>query len=249
MARALIVGNWKSYVTSFNEAKNLFKEIEKALPRRVTSDVVLCPPFPFIDFLSDSYGGERISFGAQDAHFETGSATGTVSVSALKSIGVRYVIVGHAERRAMGETDEIVAKKVGAVLDEKLTPIVCVGENARDREGHYLKELQASIEASLFKVQEKDMKKLVIAYEPVWAIGAPLPPEARTIRETIIFIRKVLAGMFDRNVALKARIIYGGAVDDENAPELIEHSGAHGFLLGRASVDAEKFSRIVSMFQ
>lgn len=249
MAKALIVGNWKSYVTTFKEAKELFKEVEKALPRQVKSDVVVCPPFPFIDFLSDSYTGERIAFGAQDVHYETGAATGTVSAPALKSIGTRYVIVGHAERRAMGETDEIVAKKVGAVLDEKLIPIVAIGESERDKDGHYLKELEESITASLNTVQEKDLKKIVIAYEPVWAIGAPLPPDARTIRETIIFIRKVLASMFGRSAALKARIIYGGAVDDENAEELIQNSGAHGFLLGRASVDAEKFGRIVSMFQ
>lgn len=249
MAKALIVGNWKSYVTTFKEAQVLFKEIEKTLPRQIKSDVVVCPPFPFIDFLSDSYSGERIMFGAQDAHFETGAATGTVSVPALKSIGVKYVIVGHAERRAMGETDEVVSKKVGAVLDEKLTPIVCLGESSRDKDGHYLKELEISIKASLDGIQEKDLKKLIIAYEPVWAIGAPLPPDARTIRETIIFIRKVLAGMLGRNAALKARIIYGGAVDSENAEDLIQNSGALGFLLGRASVDAEQFGAIVSMFQ
>lgn len=249
MAKKLVVGNWKSYVITFKEAQRLFKDIEKALPRQVKSDVIVCPPAPFIDYLSDSYSGTRVSFGAQDAHYETGAATGTVSVPALKSVGARYVIVGHAERRAMGETDEIVAKKVGAVLDEKLTPIVAIGERTRDKDGHYLKELEASITGSLSALQEKDLKKLIIAYEPVWAIGAPLPPDARTIRETIIFIRKVLAGMFDRNAALKTRIIYGGAVDDENAEELIQNSGANGFLLGRASVDAERFVRIVSMFQ
>ena len=249
MAKALIVGNWKSYVTTFKEAKTLFKEIEKGLPRQVKSDIIVCPPFPFIDFLSDSYNGERISFGAQDVHFETGAATGTVSAPALKSVGVRYVIVGHSERRAMGETDEIVAKKVGAALDEKLTPIVAIGECERDRDGHYLKELEKSITVSLGSVQEKDLKRLIIAYEPVWAVGAPLPPDARTIRETIIFIRKILAGMFGRSAALKARIIYGGAVDDENVGELIQGSGAQGFLLGRASVDAEEFINVVSMFQ
>lgn len=249
MAKALVVGNWKSYVTTFNEAKKLFKDIEKALPKRMSADVVVCPPFPFIDYLADSYSGERIAFGAQDAHFEVGAATGTVSVPALKSVGARYIIVGHAERRAAGDTDDIVAKKVGAVLDEKLTPIVCVGEKERDKDGHYLKALEKSVEASLAQVQERDMKKVVIAYEPVWAIGAALPPEARTIRETIIFIRKILANMFGREVALKARIIYGGAVDDGNAHELMANSGTGGFLLGRASVDAEKFSAIVSMFQ
>lgn len=249
MAKALIVGNWKSYVSSIKDAKKLFKDVEKALPRSVKSDVVVCPPFPFIESLSSGYRGEKILLGAQDVHFEIGAATGTVSVPALKSVGVRYIILGHAERRLMGETDESVSKKVGAVLDAKLTPIVCIGEKDRDREGHYLQELKKSIEASLENVQAADLKRLVIAYEPVWAIGAPLPPDGRTIRETIIFIRKVLAGMFDRTAALKARIIYGGAVDDKDAGELIINSGANGFLLGRASVNAQEFGAIVSMFQ
>lgn len=247
MAKKLVIGNWKSYVTSFDEAKKLFKEIEKALPKSTDAHIVVCPPFPFIDFLSDSYQGEKIVFGAQDAHFETGSATGTVSVPALKSIGVKYVIVGHAERRAMGETDDIVSKKVGAVLDDKLTPIVCVGEKERDKEGHYLKELEESVLGSLASVQEKDLKKLIIAYEPVWAIGAPLPPSARAVRETIIFVRKILAEKFDRTAALRARIVYGGSVDEESIEELAAESGANGFLLGRASVQPETFAHIVKV--
>lgn len=249
MAKTIVVGNWKSYIGTLKDAKKLFKEIEKALPKKINAEVVVCPPFPFIEALATSYKGKRISIGAQDAHFEAGAATGTVPPSALKSIGVSYVIVGHAERRAMGETDEIVAQKVGALLDAKVTPIVCVGEKERDREGHYLQELEKSLRASLEKVQANDVKKLVLAYEPVWAIGAPLPPSARTIQETLIFIRKVLAEKFDRTSALKAKIIYGGAVDDENVEELIQHSSAGGFLLGRASVDAEKFGRIVSVVQ
>lgn len=249
MAKALVVGNWKAYITSQKDAKKLFKDIEKALPRKISAEVVLCPPHVFIDSLASAYRGERISFGAQDAHFEEGAATGAVPAQALKSVGVKYVIVGHAERRNMGETDEIVAKKIGAVLDSKLTPILCVGESARDREGSYWGELEKSIQASLASAQEKDMRRLVIAYEPVWAIGAPVPPPARTVREAIIFIRKVLADLFGREVALKACILYGGAVDAESAVELAEESGANGFLLGRASVDAEAFSRIVSVFQ
>jgi triosephosphate isomerase len=249
MARALIVGNWKSYVASLKQGKKLFKDIEKTLPRTLKSDVVVCPPSLLLQPLASAYRGQRIEFGVQDTFPETGAHTGEVSVVLAKDVGARYTIVGHAERRAQGETDEVVAREVGAALDIKLIPIVAFGEKERDRDGHYLKVLQKSIETSLSKVQERDMKKLVIAYEPVWAIGAALPPDARTVQETVIFIRKVLAGMFDRNVALKARIIYGGAVDDENALELMQSTGVSGFLLGRASVDAQKFTRIVSLFQ
>lgn len=248
MARALVVGNWKSYVTSRTDARVLFSALQKKVPQQTKCEVVVCPPTPFIAPLSDAYRGVRIAFGAQDAHFETGAATGTVAALALKSLGVKYVILGHAERRAMGETDDIVSKKVGAALDAKLIPIVCVGERSRDRDGHYLKELEASIAASLKTVQPHDLKRLVIAYEPVWAIGAPLAPNARTVRESVIFIRKVLADLLGREGALKTRIIYGGAVDGENARELTE-SGASGFLVGRASIDPQAFGAIVSVFQ
>jgi len=249
MAKALIVGNWKGYINSLKEGKALVKGIEKKLPSASKPTVVLCPPFPLLDALARSYRGNRLSFGAQDAFYEGGAHTGEVSAELVKDTKAKYVILGHAERRTAGETDEMVAKKVGAALDQRLTPIVAVGERARDKDGHYLKELETSIVASLSLVEPQDLRKIVIAYEPVWAIGAALPPNARTIRETIIFIRKVLAGKFHRADALKARIIYGGAVSLESAPELIKESGVDGFLLGRASVDAETFTGIVLAWQ
>jgi len=248
MAKPLIVGNWKSYVNSLKEAKALFTGIQKSLPQKTKPSVVVCPPFPLLEALSRSYRGSRIAFGAQDAFYEGGAHTGEVSAALVKDMKAKYVIVGHAERRANGETDVLVAKKVGAALDQRLTPIVAVGEAVRDKEGHYLAELQESVTQSLSLVDRGALKKIVIAYEPVWAIGAPLPPNARTIRETIIFIRKVLAERFDRNDVLKVRVIYGGAVNDENVKELIEESGADGFLLGRASVEPQAFTDIIRAY-
>lgn len=246
MAKALIVGNWKAYVTSLKDAKKLLKDIERGLSKTLKAEVVVCPPNAFLGVLRSTYGGKRISFGAQDAFYENGAHTGETTTSMLRDLKISYVIVGHAERRARGETDEIVAKKVGAVLDAKLTPLMCVGETERDKDGHYLALLEKSILDSLALVDEVALKKVVIAYEPVWAIGAPLPPSARTIRETIIFIRKTLAQKYSREVALKVKILYGGAVSAETAPDLIENSSAQGFLLGRASVDAFAFSSILS---
>ena len=212
------------------------------------ASVVMCPPHTLLESLSGSYRGKRISFGAQDMHHEDGAHTGEVSPHLVKDAGCRYVIVGHAERRKKGEDDEYVSKKVGAALDSRLTPIVAVGEIERDRDGRYLDELSSMVLQSLSLVSEKTLKKIIIAYEPVWAIGAPLAPDARTIRETIIFIRKTLATKFPKADALKVPILYGGAVNSSTAGELLEHAGINGFLLGRASVDATEFTDIVREF-
>lgn len=245
MAKPLIVGNWKAYVNTLKDAKKLLVSIEKGLPKKLASDVVVCPPFPLLDALSRSYRGSRIAFGSQDVFYEAGAHTGEVTAPLVRDTKARYAIVGHAERRQKGDTDEIVSKKLGAALDNRLVPILCVGERARDKEGHYLSELTESLLASLALVDDSTLKKIVVAYEPVWAIGAPLPPSPRTIREALIFIRKTLASRFDRSIALKVRILYGGAVTKEMAPEILAESGASGFLLGRASVDAEEFTAIV----
>ncbi len=245
MKKPLIVGNWKAYVQSLKEAKKLFKDIEKGLPRELGATVVVCPPTPFLHTLAGSYRGERVAFGTQNIFFEGDAHTGEVTGSMLRSIGAEYVIVGHAERRSLGEDNALVAKKVGAALDHGLTPIVCVGERSRDKDGNYFHELEQGVLESLALVEEKSLKKVIIAYEPVWAIGAPLPPAGRTVRESLIFIRKTLAEKFDRRVALSTRIIYGGAVNEEAARTLLDESEADGFLLGRASVNADAFTAIV----
>ena len=249
MAKTYVIGNWKNYVTSLKEGKKLFKDIEKKLPRTLKANVVVCPPALLIHPLSSSYSGKRISFGAQDVFFESGAHTGETTVALAKDVGATYTIAGHAERRAQGETDEIVAREVGAALDARMTPVVTFGEEERDKDGHYLKALQETILASLALVDAKSLKKVLLAYEPVWAIGAPLPPNARAIRETIIFIRKTLAQKYSKADALKVPILYGGAVNVESADDLIQHSGASGFLLGRASVHADTFVEIVHKFQ
>lgn len=248
MAKPLIVGNWKSYINSLKEGKQLLKDIEKELPKDAKAGVVVCPPHPLLGELARAYRGSRIAFGAQDAFYETGAHTGEVSMELVKDAKAKYVILGHAERRAKGESDELVAKKVGAALDMRLTPIVAVGEASRDRAGNYLTELGRSILASLDTVAPQGLKNIVIAYEPVWAIGAALPPPPRSVYESVIFIRKVLAQKFDRNDALKVCILYGGAVNGESAAALVKEGRAGGFLLGRASVDAGSFAALVRAY-
>ncbi len=248
MAKPLVVGNWKSFVTTHKEGKKLFKAIEKGLPRDLKAEVVVCPPSLLIHPLASAYSGKRIAFGVQDIFFEHGAHTGETSALLARDVGARFGIAGHAERRGLGESDAIVAKEVGALLDARLTPIVAFGEKTRDREGNYLRTLEESILNSLALVDARSLKKVILAYEPVWAIGAALPPSSRTIRESIIFIRKVLATKFDRADALKVRILYGGAVSKDTAPELISESGADGFLLGRASIDPEVFTTIIRLY-
>jgi triosephosphate isomerase len=245
VARPFIIGNWKTYISSLKAATALLKNIEKGLPRQMKAEVIVCPPSPFIAPLRERYSGKRIAFGAQDVSYDDGAPTGDVRAEVLTEVGATHVIIGHAERRRDGDTDEIVSKKLAAALEARLTPIVCFGEKVRDREGAYLSELEASITASLAGISEPLLKKVIIAYEPVWAIGAAEPPSPREIREIIIFIRKVIASRFSRELALKATIIYGGAVNEANVRELIEGSGAGGFLLGRASIEAGAFTEIV----
>ncbi|PIR85138.1 triose-phosphate isomerase [Candidatus Kaiserbacteria bacterium CG10_big_fil_rev_8_21_14_0_10_45_20] len=247
--KPIIVGNWKTYVSSQKDAKKLFKAIDKNLPRTVRSEVVVCPPAPLIQPLRASYVGKRISFGAQDVSFEDGTPTGDIMPTVLKDVGAQYVIIGHADKRRDGDSDLIVGEKINAALDKGLRPIVSFGEQVRDKEGIYLSDLEQSIRGSLFNLTESALKKVIIAYEPVWAIGATVTPSAREIQETNIFIRKTLATKYSRGVALKARIIYGGSVDDTNADELIADADISGFLLGRASVDAEVFTTIVKAWQ
>ncbi len=244
--KSLIVGNWKLYVPTLQGAKKLFRDIDKSFPRGVKSTVVVCPPTPFVALMRDEYGGKKLSFGAQDAFYEVdGAHTGMTSPRALRSADIEYVILGHAEVRAQGETSETVSKKVVLALEEKLHPIICLGESVRDSEGLYLSEIERMVSETLSRVESSNASKITIAYEPVWAIGGAAAPEPRTASETMMFIRKTLADMWGREKALKVRIIYGGAVDTENAERFKECEGIQGLLVGRASTDAKEFVQII----
>lgn len=248
--KKLVVGNWKLYISSLTEGKKLLRAIDKSFPRGVKSTVVVCPPVALAVALRASYGGRRIAFGTQDASFEVeGSHTGEISPRHLKESGIEYVILGHMERRAMGETDEIVSKKVAAALSAKLTPIVCVGEPKRDSEGHFFEYLKKNVTDSLARVAPSDAKKIIVAYDPLWAIGNAEAPAPSIVREAALFIRKTLAHMWGRKAADAVRIIYGGSVDAANAEDLAKSAGVQGVLPGRASVDPAAFSEIIKAFR
>lgn len=247
--KRLIVGNWKLYVKSLEDGKKLLKNIDKKFPRGVKADIVICPPVFLTGALRREYKGKRISFGAQDAFWESeGAYTGAISPAHIKSSGVEYVIVGHSERRAQGDTDEIVSKKAVAAISAKLHPIICVGELERDSEGKFFSVIEKSVKGSLSRIEPTAAGKITIAYEPVWAIGATEPASARTAAEAVMYIRKTIADMWGREAAVKVRIIYGGSVDAESAKLFAEEKNIQGLLPGRASVDAEAFTSIIKAF-
>lgn len=238
--RKIIIANWKMNPAKLTEAKKIADGIWK-LTSKLKCEVLICPPAPFISFVKGKVG-------AQNVHFEKyGALTGEVGAPQLKSAGVSYVIVGHSERRAMGETSEVVARKAVATLKSGLSPIICIGEKERHHEGEHWQVLSRELHASLAHVPKSMIKNCVIAYEPIWAIGkGSTAMKSEEIGESAIFIRKILAEMFGVKNSEKTRVVYGGSVDGKNAREIASASGVSGFLVGRQSLVPKQFAKIAS---
>lgn len=239
----LIIGNWKSYVEKKEDAKKLLANA-KRIAGKTRHKIVIAPPAPFLALLS---GDKRalVKTSAQDISETTvGASTGEVSASVIKDAGATYVIIGHSERRARGETDALISQKVIRALSVGLIPVVCVGEKERDVNAGYLQVLRAQLDAVFSKLTPKDRAKVVVAYEPVWAIGKTAKDAAapRDVAEMMLYIKKVLAPYG----AEKAVVIYGGSVESANAKALMKEGGVGGFLIGHASADAKMFSALVS---
>ncbi|HIZ02779.1 MAG TPA: triose-phosphate isomerase [Candidatus Borkfalkia avistercoris] len=245
MRRPIIAGNWKMNKTAA-EGAALVNEL-KPLVKDADCDVVVCVPFTDIPAVSAAAKGSNIHVGAQNVHFaEKGAYTGEISAEMLKEFGVEYVIIGHSERRQyFGETDETVNKRMHAALAAGLTPIVCVGESLEEREtGKTEAVLSVQIEEGLTGLE--DVSKIVIAYEPIWAIGTGKTATAEQANETIAFIRKKCADVFCPKCAEKVRIQYGGSMNAKNCKELMAMPEIDGGLIGGASLKAEDFSFIVN---
>lgn len=243
--KATLVLNWKMNPASWREAKKLFDATRKAAEKAKGVSVIVAPPALYLRELAAGYKGKRIAFAAQNAHSESGgSHTGELSLLQVRDAKASYVIVGHAERRAMGETDQDVAAKVRAALVEKLTPIICVGEQARSGNGEYFTVVREQVRAALSGVQSARIDKVIIAYEPVWAIGAKKPMNAREMHEMAIYIRKTVVEMHGQG-GMQVKILYGGAIDDTNAREMLQDGDVAGFILGRVSVDALKLNALI----
>jgi len=242
----LVVGNWKMNPSSLNEAKDIFLAVKKSARRWPRTEVVIAPPHPFLSSLSSYSFPNNISLGAQDCSFNlSGSFTGEVSPVTLESLGITRVILGHSERRHQGETDELVAQKVLAAVSSGLSPVVCVGESVRDGNGEFLSFLEKQVMASVRLLNESQLSKISIAYEPIWAIGRSdnKALSGDGLYEMVIFIRRALSKRFGRKVALAVPVLYGGSVTADNVVDVLAGQ-VQGLLVGRASLEVESFKTI-----
>jgi len=245
--KVLMAGNWKMYKTT-KEAVALVEALIELLRDENQVEVAVCPPFTALDAVSRALAGSRIALGAQNLHWEKeGAYTGEIAAPMLLDLGCRYVIIGHSERRQhFGETDAGVNKKVQTALAHGLIPLVCVGETLAEREaGNTFAVIEAQVRGSLAGLEPEQAAKLVIAYEPVWAIGTGRNATPEQANEAQAFIRKLLANLFSQKVADGIRILYGGSVKPENIGALMAEPEVDGALIGGASLDAVSFAKIV----
>jgi len=247
MRKPLIAGNWKMYKTS-DQAVKLTAGIKAALKDFESADIVLCPPFTVLSTVYNVISDCDIQLGGQDLYFEKeGAFTGEISPIMLKDCGCEFVILGHSERRKyFSETDEIINKKVKAALEVGLKPICCVGETLEEREaGKTIDVVKTQLTGCLAGIEIGDALNLVIAYEPVWAIGTGKNATAAQAEEVHKFIRTWISENLSQGVANTVRILYGGSVKPANTKELMSEENVDGALVGGASLEASSFIEIV----
>ena len=246
MRKAVIAGNWKMNKTP-EEAVKVINEL-KPLVKDATCEVVICPTFVCLDAAIKAAKGSNIKIGAQNMHFEeSGAFTGEVAPGMLEAMGVDYVVLGHSERREyFNETDEALNKKVKAAFAHNLIPMLCCGETLEQRENGTNDVIAAQIRADLDGLDKELAEKVVIAYEPIWAIGTGKTATKEQANETIAAIRGVVADMFGQDVADKVRIQYGGSVKPNTIKDQMAMSDIDGALVGGASLVAADFAQIVN---
>lgn len=242
----LIVANWKAYIEDLARAKQLFAA-SKRLSRRPGISIVLAPPSVFLGALSPG-NKSSVAFCAQDVSATTGGAeTGELTAQAVAAVGALYTIVGHSERRASGDTNAIVAEKLSHALAHSLTPILCIGEHERDADAAYLAYLREQISSALQPLTPKERGRVILAYEPIWAIGKTADDAIRAsdLSEMLLYIRKVLSEQLPGKSASRSVILYGGSVEMGNAQDLAHNTSADGFLIGHASAAEDTFTALV----
>ena len=246
--KTIIAGNWKMNKTA-TETKKFAEELKPILPKAKRCEVVVCVPACNLSTAVRAFRDMRVSVGAENLYFEkSGAYTGEVSAEMLKDLGVKYVIIGHSERRQLfGETDFIVNKKVHAALEAGLNPIICVGESLEEREmGITLDRITLQVKAALAGVSGDKIRKCVIAYEPIWAIGTGRTATSEQAAEVCNEIRAVIRNMNGARTARSVTIQYGGSMNPANAEELLAQQDIDGGLIGGAALDPAKFVSIIS---
>jgi len=244
--KPLIIANWKCNPTTLQGAKKLFDLVKNGLRGIKNAEVIICPPFTFLSNLKIQ--DLAFKLGAQNCFYEEkGAFTGEISPPMLKSLGCQYVILGHSERRRyFSESDETINKKLKVAIKAKLKPIFCIGESQEGRKRNKTQTvLKRQIEKGLKGIKEKEIKNIILAYEPVWAVGtgkACLPNEAKIVS---LFLRKIITRNYSSAISKKLPILYGGSVNSENAKDYIFKAGMSGLLIGGASLNAKEFVKIV----
>lgn len=243
----LIVANWKAYVESPQKAKALFAAA-KRLSGKKGIEIALAPAAPYLGLLAPG-NRSKVAFGVQDISDATGgAATGEVTAATARAFGARYAIVGHSERRARGESDATILAKAQHALAQGMQPILCIGEHERDTDAQYLHFIRGQITAIFSALTPHERLDVVIAYEPIWAIGRTaadaIAPSDLT--EMVLYIRKVLSDHVSGDAATHMRVLYGGSVEPGNARSLASGSGIDGFLVGHASTDPKEFAALVN---
>lgn len=242
----LVIGNWKLNPTNLTDAVTLAAGVAKAT-KHEEPYVAVAPPFVYVTEVGKKVKKKPVALAAQDVCAQAvGPFTGEVSVPQLKDLGVTFVILGHSERRAMGETDEAVRAKTEAVLKHRLTPIVCIGERERDGQGNFYSFIEHQLHSLTAGLKPAELKRITIAYEPIWAIGTGNTATAGDVKEMQLFIETFLTKRFGRPAARAVRLLYGGSVKPHNAAELHADGGMNGFLVGGASLQAKDFQAIVA---
>lgn len=243
----LVIGNWKMNPLTAREAKNIISAYKTVAKKYTSVAVVAAVPHIYIAECSKASIRGLVALGVQNMHHEpSGAYTGEISAPMCLEYGVSHVILGHSERRKAGETDIQVSEKVSAAIKNRVTPIVCVGESERDVQAAFYPYVAAQVLSALSKLPKARVKDVVIAYEPVWAIGTGVTPTLDEVREMRLFIYKILAETYGLAAAKSTRVIYGGSVNPGNAKILFTETQMNGFLVGGASLRAADFSQIVA---
>ena len=249
MRRKVIAGNWKMNNDLVRSNELITKLISGLNGKQVHCEVIICPPFTSLSEASSLVKNTTVKLGAQNMHFEdSGAFTGEISPSMLLGTGCEYVILGHSERRTIfGETDDVINRKIKKALEAGLKPIFCVGETLKEREsGTTKKVVERQVTEGLKEISEEELSKIIVAYEPVWAIGTgktATPAQAEEVHE---FIRNLIAEKFSKNAAENLVIQYGGSVKPDNAAELLSQKDIDGALVGGACLKADSFIAIIT---